>query len=95
MDATKARQFFERHGVWLRLTTVYNPEANGKNERRHLPTNNAFIKACKEKPKQWLRLLPFALCANRTTLSMVTRYIPIELMLGQKPIMPTEDLVPT
>ena len=95
LDATKARQFFDRHGVRLRLTTAYNHEANGKSERRHPPIINALVKACKEKPKQWPRLLFFALWADRTTHRTVTGYMPIELMLGLKPIMPAEDLVPT
>lgn len=95
LDAEEARQFFDRHGVKLRLTTAYNPEANGKSERGHPPIINALVKACKGKPKQWPRLLPFALWADRTTHSTVTGYMPIELMLGQKPIMPAEELVPT
>jgi hypothetical protein len=95
LDAVEARNFFERHGVRLRLTTAYNPETNGKSERGHPPIINALVKACKGKPKQWPRLLPFALWADRTTHSTVTGYMPIELMLGQKPIMPAEDLVPT
>ena len=95
LDAAEARSFFERHGVKLRLTTAYNPEANGKSERGHPPIINALVKACKGKPKQWPRLLPFALWADRTTHSTVTGYMPIELMLGQKPIMPVEDKVPT
>jgi hypothetical protein len=95
LDAVEARNFFERHGVRLRLTTAYNPEANGKSERGHPPIINALVKACKGKPKQWPRLLPFALWADRTTHSTITGYMPIELILGQKPIMPTKDLVPT
>jgi Integrase zinc binding domain/RNase H-like domain found in reverse transcriptase/Reverse transcriptase (RNA-dependent DNA polymerase) len=95
LDATEARSFFQRYGVKLRLTTAYNPEANGKSERGHPPIINALVKACKEKPKQWPRLLPFALWADRTTHSTVTGYMPIELMLGQKPVMPAEDSLPT
>lgn len=95
LDAAEARSFFQRYGVKLRLTTAYNPEANGKSERGHPPIINALVKACKGKPKQWPRLLPFALWADRTTHSTVTGYMPIELMLGQKPIMPAEDSLPT
>jgi len=95
LDAAEARDFFQRYGVKLKLTTAYNPEANGKSERGHPPIINALVKACKGKPKQWPRLLPFALWADRTTHSTVTGYMPIELMLGQKPIMPVEDFVPT
>ena len=95
LDAAEATNFFERYGVRLKLTTAYNPEANGKSERGHPPIINALVKACKGKPKQWPRLLPFALWTDRTTHSTITGYMPIELMLGQKPIMPAEDLVPT
>jgi hypothetical protein len=95
LDAIEARSFFERHGMRLRLTTAYNPEANGKNERGHRPIINALIKVCKGKPKQGPRLLLFTLWADRTTHSTVTGYMPIELMLGQKPIMPRENLVHT
>ena len=95
LDAAEATNFFERYGVRLKLTTAYNPEANGRSERGHPPIINALVKACKGKPKQWPRLLPFALWADRTTHSTITGYMPIELMLGQKPIMPAEDLVPT
>ena len=95
LDAVKATSIFERYGVRLRLTTAYNPEVNGKSKQGHPPIINVLVKACKEKPKQWLRLQPFALWTDRTTHSTVTGYMPIELILGQKPIMPAEDLVPT
>jgi hypothetical protein len=95
LDAEEAREFFDRYGVQLRLTTAYNPEANGKVERGHPPIIQALVKACKGNFKQWPKLLPFALWADRTTHSSVTGYMPLELMLGQKPIMPAEENVPT
>jgi hypothetical protein len=79
----------------LKLTTAYNPEANGKIERGHPPIIHALVKACKRKPKMWRKLLPFALWADRTTHSTVTGYMPVELMYGQKPIMPVEVDIPT
>ena len=51
LDATEAKEFFKRYGVQLRLTTAYNPEANGKSERGHPPIIHALVKACKGKPK--------------------------------------------
>ncbi|KAL3679385.1 hypothetical protein R1sor_022341 [Riccia sorocarpa] len=95
LDTVEARQFFDRYGVKLKLTTSYNPEGNGKSERGHPPIVQALVKACKGKPKRWPQLLPFALWADRTTHSTVTGYMPTELMLGQKPIMPMEDDIPT
>jgi hypothetical protein len=95
LNAAEAKEFFNRYGVQLKLTTAYNPEANGKIERGHPPIIHALVKACKGKPKMWPKLLPFALWADRTTHSTVTGYMPVELMYGQKPIMPVEGDIPT
>ena len=95
LDVVEARNFFQRYGVQLRLTTAYNPEANGKSERGHPPIIHALVKACKGKANLWPRLLSFALWADRTTHSSVTGYMPIELMHGHKPIIPGEESIPT
>lgn len=95
LDAREAREFFERMGIKLALTTAYNPEGNGKSERGHAPIVKALVKACNGKVSDWPRLLPFALWADRTTHSTVTGYMPAELMYGQKPVMPIEEVVTT
>ena len=95
LDVVEATSFFEWYGVRLRLTIAYNPKTNGKSERGHPPIINMFVKACKKKPKQWPRLLPFALSADRTIHSTVIEYMHTKLTVDQKPIMPIEDLVPT
>ncbi|KAL3691330.1 hypothetical protein R1sor_004981 [Riccia sorocarpa] len=95
LDARKAEEFFQRYGVKLALTTAYNPEGNAKSERGHPPIVKALVKACSGKVKQWPRLLPFALWADRTTHSSVTGYMLVELIQGQKSIMPMEELIPT
>ena len=79
----------------LKLTTTYNPEANGKSERGHPPIIHALVKVCKSKANLWPRLFPFALWVDRTTHSSVTGYMPIELMHGHKPIMLGEESIPT
>ena len=38
-------------------------------------------------------MLPYALWADQTTHSSVTGYMPAELILGQKPIMPIEESI--
>ncbi|KAL3695519.1 hypothetical protein R1sor_009595 [Riccia sorocarpa] len=91
LDTHEAKEFFQRYGVKLSLTTAYNPEGNAKSERGHPPIVKALVKACRGKASDWPRLLPFALWADRTTHSSVTGYMPAELMQGQKPIMPTEE----
>ena len=55
----------------------------------------ALAKACDGRVKDWLRMLPYALWADRTTHSSVTGYMPAELMTGQVPVMPTETTIAT
>ncbi|KAL3680762.1 hypothetical protein R1sor_023718 [Riccia sorocarpa] len=93
LNAEEARTFFRRYGVNLKLTTAMNPEGIGKSERGHPPIVHALVKACDGKYRQWPRLLPFALWADRSTHSTTTGYMPVQLMLGQKPIIPIEDTV--
>ena len=93
LDANEAREFFSRMGIKLSLTTAYNPEENGKVERGHGPIVKALVKACHGKIGDWPRLLPFALCADRTTHSTVTGYMPAELIFEQKPIMSVEQSI--
>ena len=93
LDAEEAEELFDRLGVKLSLTTAYNPEANGKIERGHGPIVKALVRACEGRIGDWPRLLPYALWADRTTHSSVTGYMPVELMYGQKPIMPIERTI--
>ena len=95
MIADKARGFFAKHGVRLTLTTASNPEANGKIERGHSLIVKALAKACDGRVRDWPRMLPYALWADRTTHSSVTGYMPAEIMIGQAPVMPTETVIAT
>jgi hypothetical protein len=95
LDVIEAKQFFKRYGVQLELTTAYNPEANGKIERGHSRITHALVKACKGKHSLWPKLLPFSLWADKTTHSIVTGYMLVELIYGQKPMMPVEEDIPT
>ena len=69
----------------LKLTTTYNLEANGKNERDYPPIIHALVKVCKKKANLWPRLLPFASWVDRTIHSVVIDYMHIEFMHGYKP----------
>ena len=79
----------------MSLTTIYNPEANGKIERGNVPIIKALAKACRCQVSNWPKVLPFALWADKTTHSFVTRYMPIHVMIGQKPIMSIEEKITT
>jgi hypothetical protein len=93
MDAQEVEELFDRLGVKFSLTKAYNPGANGKVERGHGPIVKALVRACEGQVGNWLRLLPYALWADRSTHSSVTGFMPAELMYGQKPIMPTERMI--
>ena len=55
----------------------------------------ALVNTCNGKMLEWPRLLPFALWADHTTHSTVMGYMLAELMFGQKPVMPIEEVVLT
>ena len=59
-------------------------------ERGHGPIVKALVRACEGQVGNWPRLLPYALWADRTKHSSVTRYMPTELIYRQKPIMTME-----
>ena len=50
LDAKKAKELFDRVGVKLSLTTMYNLEANGKAERGHGPILNVIVRECEMSP---------------------------------------------
>jgi hypothetical protein len=85
LDTQEAEELFDRLGVKLSLSTAYNPEANGRVERGHRPIVKALVQTCGGRARNWPRLLPYALWADRTTHNSVTRFMPVELMYGQKP----------
>ena len=86
---------FQRFGIGLTQTTTYNPEGNGNVERCHGPIVKALVKACDGRISIWPDMLPYALWADRCTHNSVTGFMPSELLFGQKPIMPTERMIPT
>ena len=86
LDAQGVEELFERLGVKLSLSIVYNPEANGKAERGHGPIVKVLVRVCGGRVRNWPRLLPFALWVERTTHGSITRYLPTELVFGQKPV---------
>ena len=53
LDAEEAEDLFDWLGVKLSLTTAYNPEANGKVERRHGPIVKALVRACEGRVGNW------------------------------------------
>ena len=93
LDGEEAEELVDRLGVKLSLTTAYNPEANRKIERGHGLIVKAIVHACEGRVGNWPRLLLYALWADSTTHSSVAGYMPVELMYGQKPIIPVERTI--
>ena len=89
LDSDEAMEFLMKHGVRLTLTTTYNPEANGKIECRNGLIVKALVNSCNGNVKIWVQLLAYALWADRTMHSSMTGYMPLELMTGLMPIIPT------
>ena len=75
LDAREAEELFGRLGVKLSLTMAYNLEANGKVECGHGKMVKALVRACEGQVGNWLRLLPYALWADRTMHSSVVGFI--------------------
>jgi hypothetical protein len=47
LDAEDAAMFFAKFNIKLNLSaSTYNPEANGKSKRDHLPIVSALVKSC-------------------------------------------------
>lgn len=93
LNSHEAEEFFERFHIKLKLTTAYNPEANGKSERGHPPIVNALVKSCNGMAHWWPNKLPLALLADRLTCNSVTGRTPAELVCGHLPLMPIEEEV--
>ena len=91
LNAKEARAFFKRFHIRLKLTTSYNPKANGKSERGHPPIVNALVKFCEGNAYSWPNLLPLAILANRMTCSSIIGYTPAKLVSGHLPLMPLEE----
>ena len=49
----RLKLFFQRYGVKLKLTNVYNLKENGESERGHPPVVHALVKTCRGKQKNW------------------------------------------
>lgn len=77
------------------MTITYNLEGNTKHKCGNPPIIKALIRTCNERIRKWPQLLSYAFWIDRIIYSSMTRYMPMELMIGQKPIIPIEEHVPT
>ena len=84
------QEYLKSHGITVKVTTPYYPEANGMVERGHQSLKNTLVKLCGTDGKRWRNYLPLVLFADRISTKRTTGYSPFELVLGQSPILPVD-----
>lgn len=81
------------YGMQKSRSTTYHPEGNGQCERFNHTLHDLLHTLPKDKNKKWPQFLPQLLFAYNTTAHRSTGYSPYELMFGQKPNLPVDDLL--
>ena len=79
--------------VKLSLTTSYILETKRKVKRAHRLIVKVIIRACGRQDEIWSHLLLYVLWTDRTTHSLVTKYMLADLMFEWKPIRPVEQMI--
>lgn len=78
------RSLLTNAGIEARLTSAYNPRANGHTERFNKTLVNILKKLSEDQPTSWRSWLPFAVLAYRSKTHSSTRVTPFELLYGVK-----------
>jgi len=84
-----------KYGVTKRVISAYNSRANGVNEQGHKPIAHTILTWSEGGTKDWGRILPTALFADRTTVRAPTGYTPFFLTYGYEAITPIEESTAT
>jgi hypothetical protein len=71
-------------GVMHRITSGYNPRANGHTERLNRTSVQVLRKLSADAPAEWPKWLPFTLLAIRLKIHRSTNFSPYELLFGVK-----------
>lgn len=82
-------------GIRTVVLLAYNFKANGAIEVGNKPLQNGLAKATDETQKNWPRLLPSMLLADRVTTKSSTGHSPFYLLHGVEAKLPIECEVPT
>ncbi|KAK3931459.1 Gypsy retrotransposon integrase-like protein 1, partial [Frankliniella fusca] len=81
---------FRLTGVKQRITSAYNPQANGQVERQNAVIKCRLLKVLRTKIDQWPSVLDGVLFSSRVEKQRSTGYSPYFLLFGQEPILPVD-----
>lgn len=79
----------ERYGIKRVQIAPNHPEANGMEERGHIPLVDCLAKVC-DVPDDWHLSLPLVLFADRIATRRSTGFSPFQLLYGVDPILPID-----
>ena len=84
------REVTEMLGIKQRMTTTYNPMADGQAEKAIGTLTNTLSKMVGKNPEHWDLMIPYALWAYRTAKHATTKETPYFLVYGRDPVNPTD-----
>jgi len=90
--SNQTKGFLDIYNVYLKPSTPYHPETNGKVENRYKQIGK-YLRLLSEQCRDWDEVLPSALCALRTTKNEKTGFSSFELLYGRRDKQPFELLV--
>ena len=94
-DCAEFNKFCEDHHIQHRLTSVYNPQANGQIEVTNRTIKHGLKARLDEAKGAWVDHLPNVLWSYRTTQSAITKESPFSLAFGVEAVIPVELSVPS
>lgn len=84
------KELFHLQGTMLKMSISYHPQTNGQTEVVNRCLENYLLCFMGDKPKEWIRWLPWAEWWYNTTYHSATKMTPFEAVYGQPhPILPT------
>jgi hypothetical protein len=87
-----AQEAFDRAGVQTVRIAPNHPQANGQEERGHIPLMDCIYKLARDHPGKWYAYLPYALYAERISVKKSTGFSPFQLLYLTEPVLPIDKL---